>query len=333
MPIAAVRLFVAGLLLSLFCHPGVAADRPDGDLAPLGNRDGMVTAADGLIALRYARGQLTPIPADDLLHGDVFPLNGNKPNPDGVIDEDDVTTILEVALGLRVLDLSDFGTLALGAADQPAVGPCPTQAVLTDQTELDALKTAMTTGAVTYLDIPFNGADPDIYKKKCGLEGFWNPVNNVNEVSPGPLGITAITIAQLLNFGNSGICSDGFNNASFGVDEGFPVAGVYRNEHKAMLGNTTYHLRWRATTSGTAAGESFADLGLTYSGAGNDVENTLVYEVNGAVTPHADVYAAMVNAMTVVAGDAPSATLVVKQGSTAIFQVVLEFICVTKTTL
>ena len=51
------------------------------------------------------------------------------------------------------------------AADKPDVAPCGTQDALTSAADFGTLKTAMTTGTITYLDIPFDGADPDIYSR------------------------------------------------------------------------------------------------------------------------------------------------------------------------
>jgi len=71
-----------------------------GDVAPLGNRDGLVTVGDALVALRFALGLETPT-QEDIAHGDVAPLDAeNKPNPDGTINVGDALVILRVALGL-----------------------------------------------------------------------------------------------------------------------------------------------------------------------------------------------------------------------------------------
>jgi YVTN family beta-propeller protein len=72
----------------------------DGDLAPLGNRDGSVNIGDALVALRFALGLETPS-QEDVGHGDVAPLDTqNKPNPDGVINVGDALVILRKALGI-----------------------------------------------------------------------------------------------------------------------------------------------------------------------------------------------------------------------------------------
>ena len=62
---------------------------PDGDLAPYGNPDGVINAADVLIAQEIALGQIEPRPFD-LAHGDM--------NGDGVINQSDVIVIMQVAL-------------------------------------------------------------------------------------------------------------------------------------------------------------------------------------------------------------------------------------------
>ena len=72
----------------------------DGDVAPLGNRDGTVNVGDALVALRFALGLETPT-QEDIGHGDVAPLDaGGKPNPDGVINVGDALVILRKALGI-----------------------------------------------------------------------------------------------------------------------------------------------------------------------------------------------------------------------------------------
>jgi len=74
--------------------------KADGDVAPLGNRDGAVTVGDALVALRFALGLEAPT-SEDVAHGDVAPLDAeNKPNPDGVINVGDALVILRKALGI-----------------------------------------------------------------------------------------------------------------------------------------------------------------------------------------------------------------------------------------
>jgi len=73
---------------------------PDGDVAPLGSRDGIVNVGDALVALRFALGLETPT-SEDITHGDVAPLDEeNKPNPDGAINVGDALVILRKALGI-----------------------------------------------------------------------------------------------------------------------------------------------------------------------------------------------------------------------------------------
>jgi len=72
----------------------------DGDVAPLGSRDGNVNVGDALVALRFALNLETPT-QEDIAHGDVAPLDAeNKPNPDGVINVGDALVILRKALGI-----------------------------------------------------------------------------------------------------------------------------------------------------------------------------------------------------------------------------------------
>ncbi|OAQ20907.1 choice-of-anchor Q domain-containing protein [Thermosulfurimonas dismutans] len=72
----------------------------DGDVAPLGNRDGEVNIGDALVALRFALGLETPS-EEDRCHADVAPLRANgQPQPDGKITIGDALVILRKALGL-----------------------------------------------------------------------------------------------------------------------------------------------------------------------------------------------------------------------------------------
>ena len=78
----------------------VVIDEPDGDVAPLGNRDGVVNVGDALVALRFALTLETPT-QEDIQHGDVAPLDASgQPNPDGQITVGDALVILRKALGL-----------------------------------------------------------------------------------------------------------------------------------------------------------------------------------------------------------------------------------------
>jgi len=73
--------------------------RANGDMAPLGDRDGIVNVGDALVALRFALILDTPT-QEDIEHGDVAPLDAdNQPNPDGVINVADALVILRKALG------------------------------------------------------------------------------------------------------------------------------------------------------------------------------------------------------------------------------------------
>jgi hypothetical protein len=72
----------------------------DGDVAPFGNRDGMVNVGDALVALRFALTLETPT-QEDIAHGDVAPLDTQgKPDPDGAITVGDALVILRKALGI-----------------------------------------------------------------------------------------------------------------------------------------------------------------------------------------------------------------------------------------
>jgi len=216
------------------------------------------------------------------------------------------------------------GTLALSVADQAGVTPCPAQTILTDAAELTALKDALQAGTYIYLDVPFVDT-ATIYRRKCGLEGSWNPADNTQEI-PGP---APLTLGAIYASGNSGICAAGFDNTSFGNGEGFPIAGTYRKEFKLAHLGTTYHVRLRVTVTGASAGNKFTDEGLNNP---PDFTSELFYEVDGTPTPHADVANDITAALTVVTDTAPNATLGVKKsaGGAVVWQAKIEFICVAK---
>ncbi|WP_153303770.1 dockerin type I repeat-containing protein [Thermosulfurimonas dismutans] len=73
---------------------------PDGDVAPLGARDGKVNIGDALVTLRFALGLETPS-EEDKCHADAAPLGPDgTPQPDGRITIGDALVILRKALGL-----------------------------------------------------------------------------------------------------------------------------------------------------------------------------------------------------------------------------------------
>ncbi len=71
------------------------SDLPDGDI----NLDGTVDIADALLALRIVIGTYSPS-VQQFVHGDVAPLVGGAPAPDGIIDTGDVLAIMRNAVGL-----------------------------------------------------------------------------------------------------------------------------------------------------------------------------------------------------------------------------------------
>ena len=91
-----IRTFLVFLLL-IISQPALS-QIPSGDVAPLGNRDGIINVGDALVALRFALALETPT-QEDIAHGDVAPLDAqNKPNPDGIINVGDALVILRKAL-------------------------------------------------------------------------------------------------------------------------------------------------------------------------------------------------------------------------------------------
>lgn len=205
--------------------------------------------------------------------------------------------------------------ISLAAADKPAVTPCPSQDLLTDTTKFPGLQTALKTGVISYLDIPYSASDPDILKKKCGLDAYWNPADNTDAIP-----VTgAPSLATILTTGNGGICSAGFK--TFGTDEGFPVAGTYRKEFKAASGGKTYHVRARIEASGSAAGSKFSAQGVAVP---NDIKSTLVYKVGGKTIAHDDLWTGILDAMS---APAPAVKLDVEKGGTTIFSANIALIC------
>lgn len=88
------------LMNVLLTGVGISNVPHDGDVAPLGNRDGIVNVGDSLVALRFALNLETPTD-DNILHGDVAPLdNQGNPSPDGKVTVGDALVILRKSLGI-----------------------------------------------------------------------------------------------------------------------------------------------------------------------------------------------------------------------------------------
>jgi hypothetical protein len=86
----------------------IFAITPDGDVAPLGNRDGKIEVGDALVCLRFALGLESPT-QNDIEHGDVAPLDSKgQPNPDGALTIGDALVILRMALGLIESSFQDI---------------------------------------------------------------------------------------------------------------------------------------------------------------------------------------------------------------------------------
>ena len=80
-----------GLLDGVDPDPLTPAALADGDLAPYGNPDGFLNAADLMVAQRIVLGEITATQLD-LAHGDVYPAGA----PDGVIDLSDLILIKQL---------------------------------------------------------------------------------------------------------------------------------------------------------------------------------------------------------------------------------------------
>lgn len=212
----------------------------------------------------------------------------------------------------------------IGTADKNTVAPCPNQSILTDATELAALKDALATGTLVFLDVPYEAVDPDNIKKKCGLEGFWDPVNNTNEVPFTAIAAPPVTLSTLITNGFAGICVT--DPVPTDLKSGFPAAGTYRTEIKAAKGGSTWHLRMRSVASGGSAGNTFTAEGIAVPAA---IEGTVEYKVNGQVTAHADLLGAMAGAAAT-SGNAIVMEASKTTGGASVFSMSTELICVTK---
>ncbi len=94
-PTTEAHMLLASKVAAVF-----GADIPDGNVAPIGNRDEVVNVGDALVALRFSLGLEMPAEAD-LCHGDVAPLDSfGRPCPDGDITVGDALVILRKALGI-----------------------------------------------------------------------------------------------------------------------------------------------------------------------------------------------------------------------------------------
>ena len=94
-PTTEAHMLLASKVAAIF-----GADIPDGNLAPIGNRDYVVSVGDALVALRFSLSLEMPT-EEDLCHGDVAPLDSfGRPCPDGDITVGDALVILRKALGI-----------------------------------------------------------------------------------------------------------------------------------------------------------------------------------------------------------------------------------------
>ena len=213
------------------------------------------------------------------------------------------------------------GAPALDAADQPGVSPCPNQTILTDAAQFADFQAALLAGTFLYKDVPFDNTDPDIFKKKCGLDTFWNPADNTDDVAPPQV---PVTIADLFQFGNAGICAAGFDFGSFGTGEGLPVTGTYRKEFLVAHLGVTYLVRVRVSVIGPSAGATWASLGVAVPA---DLQSTLGYEVNGVSVLHDNVLTALAGAL-----ESPDATVVLDvldtPGGGSLLSALIEVLCV-----
>lgn len=206
--------------------------------------------------------------------------------------------------------------------DFPDVSPCPNQDLLTDAAAFSDLQEALTDGMIVYLDVPYDAQDPEIFDKKCGRPGAFDPAIYVDEISPFMAGDP--DLSDIVMFQNGGICADGFDNTSFGTGDGFPTAGEYRKEFRAAYMDSSYELRARIEASGSAAGDTFADQGIGPNGT-----EDLVYEVDGVEVNESELWDELINAMSASGDSLPTVELGVRldADSDVVFTSVIELIC------
>ncbi|WP_068671739.1 dockerin type I repeat-containing protein [Thermosulfurimonas dismutans] len=97
-----IKVLILCIGLLAFITPGISFSLcvPDGDVAPLGNRDGRINIGDALVVLRFALALETPT-IEDKCHADVAPLSPDgTPQPDGQITIGDALVVLRKALAL-----------------------------------------------------------------------------------------------------------------------------------------------------------------------------------------------------------------------------------------
>jgi hypothetical protein len=322
------RLWVVGLMIGLAGACGDdAGTKADGAAGTGGSVTGGTGGGTGGTAGGTGGSAPDAAVVPDTGASDVPAVGGDAAAGD--VTTSDVAAISDVAAGpdgpAAAADAaadSGITMVPLMPDDKPGITPCPGQAVLLDPAQLTALKVAMRDGVVSYLDVPFNGADANIYKKKCGFETFFNPVENTDAIPvSGAPKLAAIIATQ-----HGGICSDGFNGG-FGVDDGFPSVGAYRKEFKVAHMGATYHVRARVTAKGPAAGQKFSANGITVPG---DIQNTLVYKVAGMVTPHDSLWATIANLISFDGTNFPGIDLTVDKAGNTLFQSKIELICASK---
>ena len=74
--------------------------QPNGDVAPFGERDGIIDVGDALVCLQFALWLKVPS-EEDIMYGDVSPLDiHGTPQPDGLITVGDSLVILRKAIGI-----------------------------------------------------------------------------------------------------------------------------------------------------------------------------------------------------------------------------------------
>jgi len=123
----AIQAVLLSVSLLLFPFDSSSTDYPAGDIAPLGNPDGELNAADLLVLERFIRGDLLPA-SEELLIADVAPFGV----PDGQLNAGDLVVLQRAILGLITLPDVSVGPMepVLFPAQSPtSINPYPVSGV------------------------------------------------------------------------------------------------------------------------------------------------------------------------------------------------------------
>lgn len=264
-------------LLHLTTLAQAAPSYADGDLAPLGAPDGLLTLSDYLIAGRLVASQLTPT-ALDISHGDIYPTAA----PDGVIDIHDLFLLQQWLLDgnnyyVEILDLFNDGPATITLESGGAVSTTtivaggftgPGASVVSDPNFTDP-----DDGSNTVWRVAIGGGVANVFLSTANLSG--DPVFNTGFDLSGD-GLGQLVFDFKLNSISSGTV------ITAKIDSGYPA-----------LGQVVLDTAGLATGVWHRMAINFADL-LADPGPGdgldlNNVLNAFVLEVsNGSADFYLD---------------------------------------------